>query len=246
MLVAEGLRKVFPGGIVALDGLDLVVEEGEVVALVGPNGAGKTTTFRLILGLLRPTAGKVSIDGVDVTERPMEARRRVAYVPEEVGGYRQLRGEEQLRLMIEVFLRARGASRREVEEAYREAVAISGLSREELRRRVGSYSKGMKRRLQVAWALAVKPRLAILDEPTSGLDVVASYRLRVLIREYARRHRIAVLFSTHNMLEVETVADRVYMLHRGRLVATGTPREIIGETGARNLEEAFMRLVGVA
>ncbi len=230
----------------ALDGLDLVVEEGEVVALVGPNGAGKTTTFRLILGLLRPTTGRVLIEGVDVSEHPMEARRRVTYVPEEVGGYRQLRGEEQLRLMIEVFLRARGASRREIEEAYREAVAISGLTREELRRRVGSYSKGMKRRLQVAWALAVKPRLAVLDEPTSGLDVLASYRLRTLIRDYARRHRIAVLLSTHNMLEVETVADRVYMLHRGRLVATGTPREIIEEAGARNLEEAFMRLVGVA
>ncbi len=243
---ARGLRKVYTGGVIALDGVDLEVREGEVVALVGPNGAGKTTTFRIMVGLLKPTSGRVVIDGVDVTRSPLEARKRVTYVPEEVGGYRQLTGLEHLRLMITLFMAARGASKREVEEALEEAIRISGLTERDLRRRVSGYSKGMKRRLQVAWALAVHPRLAILDEPTSGLDVVASYKLRLTLREYARRHGVSILFSSHNMLEVEAIADRVYLIHRGRVIASGAPREIVEEAGTSNLEEAFVKLAGEA
>ena len=243
VLQVEGLVKVYPGGVRALDGLSFRVGEGEVYGLLGPNGAGKTTTFRIIATLLKPTSGRVVVDGVDVVASPLEARKRITYVPEEVGGYRRLTGMEYLRFVVSTYLRARGEPGR-VEEVLEEAVGLTGLPRSVLEeRRMEDYSKGMKRRVQVAWALAVRPRLAILDEPTSGLDVEASYELRETIAEYARRHRVTVLLSSHNMLEVETLCTRVAFIRSGRLVAEGSPGEILEETGARNLEEAYMRLV---
>lgn len=243
VLQVENLVKVYPGGTRALDGLSFSVGEGEVYGLLGPNGAGKTTTFRIIATLLRPTSGRVAVDGVDVATSPLEARKRITYVPEEVGGYRRLTGMEYLRFVVSTYLRARGEPER-IGEALEEAAELTGLPRSVLEgRRMGDYSKGMKRRVQVAWALAVRPRLAILDEPTSGLDVEASYELRETIAEYARRHRVTVLLSSHNMLEVETLCTRVALIRSGRLVAEGTPAEILKETGARNLEEAYMRLI---
>ncbi len=243
VLHVEGLVKVYPGGTRALDGLSFTVSEGEVYGLLGPNGAGKSTTFRIIATLLKPTSGRVVVDGVDVAASPLEARKRITYVPEEVGGYRRLTGMEYLRFVVSTYLRARGEPGR-IGEALEEAVELTGLPREVLEeRKMSDYSKGMKRRVQVAWALAVRPRLAILDEPTSGLDVEASYELRETIAEYARRHRVTVLLSSHNMLEVETLCTRVGFIRSGRLVAEGAPAEILEETGARNLEEAYMRLI---
>ncbi|NOZ89409.1 MAG: ABC transporter ATP-binding protein [Crenarchaeota archaeon] len=243
VLVVEGLWKVYPGGVEALRGVSFRVRRGEVFGLVGPNGAGKTTAFRVIAGLLRPTNGRVLVDGVDVHSETLEARKRLTYVPEEVGGYRRLTGMEYLRFIISVYLSARGEADR-VEEAVEEAARLSGLPREVLeRRRMGDYSKGMKRRVQVSWALAVRPSLAILDEPTSGLDVEASYELRSTIRRYASGHGIAVLLSSHDMREVERLCDRVALIKDGRIVAVGEPARIIEETGSADLEEAYMKLV---
>ena len=247
LLVVDSLVKVYPGGVRALRGISFSVEEGEVFGLVGPNGAGKTTAFRVIATLLKPTRGRVTVDGVDVEQEPYEARKKLVYVPEDVGGYRRLTGLEYLSFVIEVFMSARGAARSEVNEALEEAVRLTGLSEEKLRKtRMQDYSKGMKRRVQVAWALAVKPRLAILDEPTSGLDVEASYELRRVIAEYARKHRVTVVLSSHNMLEVEYLCDRVALMKDGRIVDMGSPRELVEKYNARNLEEAYMKAVAGA
>lgn len=244
VLVVEGLVKRYPGGVEALRGISFTVNRGEVFGLVGPNGAGKTTTFRIVATLLKPTSGRVLLDGVDVAKNPLEARKRLAYVPEEVGGYRRLTGLEYLRFIISSFLSARGAGPDEVEEALEEAVKLTGLPRERLEQtRMMEYSKGMKRRVQVAWALAVKPSLAILDEPTTGLDVEASYELRDMIRRYAREKRVTVLMSSHNMFEVETVCDRVALIKDGMIIEQGTPSEIASRYAASNLEEAYMKIV---
>lgn len=246
LLSVEGLVKEFSGGVVALRGVTLRIPRGSIYGLVGPNGAGKTTTFRIIATLLRPTRGRVVLDGVDVVEEPLEARKRLVYVPEEVGGYRRLTGAEYLRFVVETYLAARGEAGR-VEEALREAYRLSGLSAEDLfGKKMGEYSKGMKRRVQVAWALAVRPRLAILDEPTSGLDVEASYELRRTISDYARNHGVTVLLSSHNMLEVQHLCDRIAMIRRGRIVEEGTPREIVEKYSAANLEEAYMKAIAAA
>ncbi len=243
VLIVEGLVKEFPGGVRALRGISFQVRRGEIFGLLGPNGAGKTTTFRIIATLLHPTEGRVIVDGVEVSREPLEARKRLVYVPEEVGGYRRLTGMEYLRFVIETYLSAIGRLG-EAEEVLEEAARLTGLPRETLeRKRMGDYSKGMKRRVQVAWALAVKPRLAILDEPTSGLDVEASYDLRRTIAEYAKRHGVTVLLSSHNMLEVQHLCDRIALIRSGVIIEEGTPEEVIEKYNAKDLEEAYMRAI---
>ena len=243
LLVVDRLVKVYPGGVRALKGVSFEVERGEVFGLIGPNGAGKSTTFKILATLLKPTSGRAVLDGVDVAAQPMEARKRLTFVPEEVGGYRYMKGREYLEFVVSIHMGARGASRSEIEEAVEEAKRLAGLSDRELERRMGEYSKGMKRRLQVAWALAVNPLLAILDEPTAGLDVEASYEVRRIIRRYAESSGLTVLMSSHNMLEVETVCDRVALIRGGVIVDVGSPRELVEKYGARNLEEAYMEAV---
>lgn len=244
IVTVDRVEKVYPGGVKALGGISFSVREGEIFGLVGPNGAGKTTTFRIIASLIKPTSGKVIVDGVDVVTNPFEARKRIAYVPEEVGGYRRLTGLEYLKFIVTTFLRARGASREEAEKRVDEAVELTGLPYERLSKtKMGDYSKGMKRRLQVAWVLAVKPKLAILDEPTTGLDVEASYELRHLIKEYSKKYGMTVLISSHNMFEVETVCDRVALIKNGLIIDEGAPREIVEKYDAVNLEDAYMKIL---
>ena len=241
VLVVRDLVKRYPGGVTALRGISFSVEKGEVFGLVGPNGAGKSTTFKIIATLLKPSSGTVVVDGVDVVREPLEARKRITFVPEEVGGYRRLTGLEYLRFIISAYLSARGEERG-IDRVVAEAAKLTGLDYETLAStKMSDYSKGMKRRVQVAWALVVRPRLAILDEPTSGLDVEASYELRRIIKEYAKTHGVSVLLSSHNMLEVEHLCDRVALISRGRIIEEGSPREIVEKYGAENLEEAYMK-----
>jgi ABC-2 type transport system ATP-binding protein len=234
------LWKVFPGGVVALRGVTFHVERGEVYGLIGPNGAGKSTAFRILATLLKPTSGKALVDGLDVVRHSYEVRKRVTFVPEEVGGHRYMTGREFLEFVVAVYMKAKGASKRDIEAAVEEAIRLSGLSGKELDRRMGEYSKGMKRRLQVAWALAVQPSVAILDEPTTGLDVEVSYEVRSTIKRYASSSGVTVLLSSHNMLEVEAICDRVALIRSGVIVDEGSPSELIAKYGARNLEEAYM------
>jgi ABC-2 type transport system ATP-binding protein len=232
------LVKVYPGGVRGVDGLSFRVAVGEIYGLVGPNGSGKTTTLRIIATLLKPSEGYVRVLGFDPVTEATKVREVIAYLPEEAGAYRDLTGLDFIRF----FLRARFSGHR-LEEAVEEAVRIADLG-SDIRRPVRGYSKGMKRLLALSVVLASRPRLFILDEPTSGLDVERSLRVRNLIREYARSYGATVLLSSHNMLEVEYLCDRVGIIYRGRLVAEGTPEELRVSYSARNLEEVFVRAVG--
>lgn len=236
-VVVRGLRKSY-GKVEALKGLDLVVNEGEIYGLIGPNGAGKTTTLRIIATLLRPDSGSVEVFGIDVLERPEEARAVMSYLPEEAGAYRNLSGLEFLRFMASFYARDES----ELEEMVEEGIRIAALG-DRIRDRVKTYSRGMKRRLTLARALMVRPRLAILDEPTSGLDVIHAHHVRSVIREYVDEKGLTVILSSHNMLEVERLCDRVGLLHRGRLLIEGEPSELKARYNAGDLEEVF---VGVA
>lgn len=235
MLVVNNLVKKY-GKKTAVDSISFTVDMGEIYGLIGPNGAGKTTTLRIIATLLTPTAGSVVVDGIDVTKNPLEVRRRISYLPEEAGAYPYMTGEEYLVFISKLY----------DPENYKniavEAEELSGLG-DALKEKIKTYSKGMKRRLQLARSLAVKPRLAILDEPTSGIDVLYSLEIREQIRRYAKQHGITILLSSHNMLEVENLCDRVAIIYNGKIIAEGTVKEIINKVGAYNLEEAFARLV---
>jgi len=237
---AKDLTKVF-GSVRALDGLNFRIEEGEIFGLIGLNGAGKTTALRITSTLLLPTSGTVTVFGHDVVEEASDVRNLISYLPEEAGAYKNLSGLEYLRFMASFRAKDKEAVRNVVDVASE----ISGLG-ERLRDKVKGYSKGMKRRLLVARALMTKPKLAVLDEPTSGLDVLHSVHVRTIIKRYVKEHDVTVLLSSHNMLEVEYLCDRVALLNKGRTVVEGSPAELKAKYKAVNLEEVFGEVVGFA
>ncbi|GAV31790.1 ABC-type multidrug transport system, ATPase component [Coriobacteriaceae bacterium EMTCatB1] len=235
VLEASGLAKRY-GQLEAVRGIDFSVEPGEVFALIGPNGAGKTTTLRMVATILTPSAGELQVCGIDARKEPARVRERIAYLPEEAGVYKNLTGIAYLRFAAALF----ADDARERDAMVERGAEVSGLG-ERLRDKVGTYSKGMTRKLLLARAVMVRPDLAILDEPTSGLDVLNALEVRELVRGLAREG-MAVLLSSHNMLEVEFLSDRVGIIANGRILASGTAEELKRAHGARNLEEVFARV----
>ena len=225
----------------ALDRLNLRIESGETFGLIGPNGAGKTTALRIFSTLILPTSGSARIFNLDVVRDAAEVRKIITYLPEEAGAYPNLSGWEYLEFMAKFLAKDKD----EVDKTVKEAATICGLG-DRLKDRAKTYSKGMKRRLLVARALMTRPKLAILDEPTSGLDVLHSYHVREIIKGYVKEHGVTVLLSSHNMLEVEHLCDRVALLNKGKIVAEGSPQHLKEEFESTNLEEVFAKVVGFA
>lgn len=232
------LTKVYPGGVRGVDGLTFRVSIGEIYGLLGPNGSGKTTTLRIIATLLKPTRGSVKVFGYDTVLNAVEVRKLLSYLPEEAGAYRDLTGLDFIKFMLGVRLEGR-----ELDEAIEEAISIADLG-SDIKRPIRGYSKGMKRLLALSTVLASGSKLVILDEPTAGLDVERSIRIRNLVAEFSKKRGITVILSSHNMLEVEHLCDRVGILYRGKLVAEGSPSELKVKYSARNLEEVFVKTVG--
>ncbi|TRO48313.1 ABC transporter ATP-binding protein [Candidatus Bathyarchaeota archaeon] len=237
---AKFLVKQF-GNIRALDGVSFYIKQGEIFGLIGPNGAGKTTTLRTISTLILPTSGSVEIFGLDAVSQPAEVRKIISYLPEEAGAYPNLSGNEYLEFMAKFNTK----SQKELHETIEEAARISGLG-ERLKDKTKTYSKGMKRRLLVARALMTRPKLAVLDEPASGLDVLHAYHVREIIKTYVKKHSGTVLLSSHNMLEVEYLCDRVALVNKGKIVVEGKSDELKKKYQSQNLEEVFAKVVGYA
>jgi ABC-2 type transport system ATP-binding protein len=209
-VMTKGLTKRF-GRVTALDHLDLDVRRGEVLGYLGPNGAGKTTTIRLLLGLLTPTAGSCQVFGIDATRNPVEAHRRLAFVPGEANLWPKLTGAETLHLL--------GRVQGRVDRAYRDEL----VERFDLdpSKKIRTYSKGNRQKVVLIAALMTCAELLVLDEPTAGLDPLMEQVFRGCIRQ-ARERGQTVLLSSHIMSEVEALCDRVAILRRGRLVELGT------------------------
>ena len=236
---AKNVVKDF-GEIRALDGPSFNVRQGEIYGLIGPNGAGKTTALRVTSTLLLPTSGTVKVFGRDVVDEALEVRRLISYLPEEAGAYKNLSGHEYLEFMTKFTTR----NKENLKETVAIAAKISGLE-ERLRDKVKTYSKGMKRRLLVARALMTKPKLAVLDEPTSGLDVLHSVHVRRIIKQYVEKQGVTVFLSSHNMLEVEHLCDRVALINKGKIVAEDSPAALKKKANVSNLEEVFAKVVGL-
>lgn len=218
MLEAIGLQKRY-GEVLALKGLDLRVEPGEVFCLLGANGAGKTTTIQLFLGFVEPTAGKVLIDDRDVQAHPLETKQSIAYIPENVMLYPNLSGLENLSFFVTL------AGRDLDEGELRKTLERAGLAREAADRRVGTYSKGMRQKVGIALAMAKRARALLLDEPTSGLDPKASNEFSSLL-EQVKEDGVAVLMATHDIFRSKEVGDRVGIMKHGELVATLSTSEL--------------------
>jgi len=224
------------GSFRALKGISFEVSEGEIFGLIGPNGAGKTTALRTIATLLQITSGLIAVFGYELPKEAAEVRRIISYLPEEAGAYKNLTGMEYLNFVAKFF----GDGRR-LQNMVRKGVDIANLG-ERINDKVDTYSKGMTRRLLVGRALMIEPKLAILDEPTSGLDVVNAQEVRRIINNAAEAG-VAVLLSSHNMLEVELLCHRIALIDDGRIIASGTAGELKQKYDARNIEEAFVRAI---
>ncbi|HVP22954.1 MAG TPA: ABC transporter ATP-binding protein [Conexivisphaerales archaeon] len=234
---AHELRKTY-GSIVALDGISFDVLQGEVFGLIGPNGSGKTTTLRILSTLIQPTSGSASVLGYDVVKEAQKVKTLISYLPGEAGAYQNLTGREYLRFMGNLY----ASNKEELSQMIADASNISGLG-DRLKDKSKTYSQGMARRLLIARSLMFKPKLAIMDEPTSGLDVVHATYVRRMIKDYVRNFGVTVLLSSHNMLEVDFLCDRIALINTGRILAVGSPAEIKETTRAENLEEAFMKVI---
>jgi ABC-2 type transport system ATP-binding protein len=220
MLTLEALTKRFPGAPApAVDNLTLTVAPGELFALLGPNGAGKTTTINCLLGFLTPDSGRALIDGLDVAREPLETKRRLAYIPEQVNLYGHFSGVENLAYFSEL------AGHRYAEAELRRFLTDAGLQTTAHDQRVSGYSKGMRQKVGIAIALAKQAKALLLDEPTSGLDPSASHEFSQLLRKL-RERGVAILMATHDLFRAKEDATRVGIMRHGKLAHILTAAEL--------------------
>ena len=240
ILQTEGLTRRF-NSLVAVNDLSISVRAGEVFGLLGPNGAGKTTTIKMLITLLPPTSGKAWVAGLDVASQAPAVRRVIGYVPQMLSADGTLTGFENLNIFAKLYELPRAQRRQRVEAA----LAFMGLE-DSAHKLVRQYSGGMIRRLEIAQSLLHHPRVLFLDEPTIGLDPVARLAVWEHIEQLRRSFGTTVVLTTHHMEEADQLCHRVAIMHQGRLVALGSPRELkasIGRKGA-TLEEVFMHFTG--
>mgnify|MGYP000926516993 FL=1 len=219
-----------------MKGVSFAVEEGEVFGLIGPNGAGKTTTMRMLSTLLQVTSGTASVFGKDLVTEADEVRKIISYLPEEAGAYKNLTGRRYLEFIARFFCQGN-----DVQEMVDYGISLSNLA-DRIDDKVDTYSKGMTRRLLVSRALMFKPRLAILDELTSGLDVISAQHVRRTVRDTTKKGT-TIIVSSHNMLEVELICDRLALIADGKVMELGSPAELKAKYDADNIEEVFVKVV---
>jgi ABC-2 type transport system ATP-binding protein len=236
-LQVEEARKSY-GSVKALDGVTLAVDAGEFVALLGPNGAGKTTLIQLLTGLFVADSGRIVIDGLDIRRHLVEALARLGVVFQQPTLDLDLTVDANLRF----HARLHGLSRRRATTRIGEELERLGLGGE-AHRPCRALSGGNRRKVELARALVHEPRVLIMDEPTVGLDPASRRSLLEHVQGLCRSRRLGVLWATHLVDEAEG-ADRVLVLHRGRLVSEGTPAELVGKTGQSTLANAFIQLTG--
>ena len=229
------------GTLTAVDRLSLSVGVGEIFGLIGPNGAGKTTTIKMLTTLLPPTSGSATVAGYDIVRQPEAVRRSIGYVPQLISADAQVSGYENLWVFARLYL----IPRAERDGRIREALEFMGLTAvaDEL---VRNYSGGMIRRLEIAQALLHRPHVLFMDEPTVGLDPIARDAVWEQIERLRERYRTSIVLTTHYMEEADRLCGRVAIMHRGRVVALGDPKDLKAALGRPNatLEDVFGHFAG--
>ncbi len=228
MIIFEKVSKNF-NGLKALDELSFQINQGEIVGLLGPNGAGKTTTMRIMLGLLQPTQGKVTIDGINVLQEPLKVRKKVGYLPENNPLYEDFKVGEYLQFISEV----KGLK---TKTSFKETVQTCGLT-SVLSKKIEHLSKGYQQRVGLAAALLGEPEILILDEPTVGLDPNQIIEIRNLIKNLSQQK--TVILSSHILPEVQAVCQKLIIIHKGKVVAAGDLKKL---TQGKSLEKIFQKL----
>ena len=237
MLETRDLVKKFDD-VIAVDKLNLEVMEGELFSLLGPNGAGKTTTIKILTGILKPTTGNATIAGFDVTENMNEIKKLIGVCPQEAAVFQFLNAKEN----IELIGNLHSLSKSEIEKRTTGFLELLGLT-EASKRKAGSYSGGMLRKLNIMMALINDPKIAFLDEPTVGMDARARRNTWEFIGSLKGENKTIIL-TTHYIEEAEELSDRVGIMDNGKLIEIGTPDELKSKYSARNLEQVFLNITG--
>lgn len=235
MIEVDGVRKSF-GDVVAVDDVSFKAEDGRITGLLGHNGAGKTTCMRMLSALIKPDAGEVRVDGIAVTAKPQQARRRLGVLPDAQGLYPRLTAREHM----EYFGELQGMGGKELQrsiDALIERLDMGSIAN----RRTDGFSQGERMKVALGRALVHGPPNLVLDEPTNGLDVMSTRATRRLLRDL-REEGVCVLFSSHVMQEVSALCDTIVVIADGRMVATGTAQELREQSGQESLEDAFVSL----
>jgi ABC-2 type transport system ATP-binding protein len=236
-IVIENLTKKFED-VTAVDDLSLEIEKGELFGLLGPNGAGKTTVIKVLCGLLEPTSGSVHVGGYDVRKETAKVKELIGVCPQDTAAYPFLSGRENVELFGNLHTMPKEKLRKNTEELLEKM----GLS-EDANRRLGKYSGGMKRRINLIMALVHDPETAFLDEPTVAMDPQSRHAVWDFIRELGKRGKTIIL-TTHYMEEAEELCDRIGIIDHGRLIALGSPKQLRDKFKAKDLEEVFIGLTG--
>ena len=238
MIKVENLSKTF-GELAAVDNISFDVESGEVFAFLGPNGAGKTTTIKILTTLLRPTSGKISIDGLDPATQPNEVRKRFGIVFQDPSLDQELTAYENMELHGILY-----HVPRKIRHERTEMLLKLFELWDRRKNYVKEFSGGMKRRLEIARGFLHTPKILFLDEPTLGLDPQSRNQLWTHVKNLNKTEGVTVFLTTHYMDEAERVADRLAIIDHGRIVAQGSPQELREQTNTDSLEGAFLALTG--
>ncbi len=237
MIRFQNLSKKF-GDKIAVDNISLEVRQGEILGFLGPNGAGKTTTVKMLIGMLIPTTGTASVAGFDISKEPIEVKKRIGYVPESGALFESLTAWEYLELITALHHMDRALAQRKIDEF----LTLFGLDSEK-DHHLSSFSKGMKQKVLLAAAFLPNPEVLFLDEPLNGLDANTALIIKELLKKMAAQGK-TIMFCSHILEVVERICTRIVIIHFGRIVADGSPAEILHETSKPTLEQAFSKLTG--
>lgn len=222
----------------AVDDLSLQVDKGELFGLLGPNGAGKTTTINVLCGLIKPTSGSARVEGYDVQNETAKVKELIGVCTQETAVYPYLTGAEN----VDLFGNLHTMSKEKLKARREMLLDKMGLA-EDAKRKAEKYSGGMKRRLSLILALIHDPQIAFLDEPTVAMDPQSRHAVWDFVKELKKNYKTIIL-TTHYMEEAEELCDRVGIIDHGKLIALGTPQNLISDNKVKNLEEVFIKLTG--
>jgi ABC-2 type transport system ATP-binding protein len=236
-ITIDRLTKKFED-VTAVDDLNLSIERGELFGLLGPNGAGKTTTINILCGLLEPTSGAISVGGYDVQKETEKVKELIGVCPQDTATYPYLTGRENVELFGNLYAMPKEKLKKNTDELL-EKLSLT----QDTNRRLGKYSGGMKRRINLIMALVHDPEIAFLDEPTVAMDPQSRHAVWDFIRELKKRGKTIIL-TTHYMEEAEELCDQVGIIDHGKLIALGSPKQLKDKFKAKDLEDVFIQLTG--
>jgi ABC-2 type transport system ATP-binding protein len=237
MIELKNVTKTYSGTLKAVDDLSITIQDGEIFGFLGPNGAGKTTTIKMITGILRPDSGNIKVNGIDINENPLEAKKKFGFVPDDPNIFLRLKGIEYLNFMADMY-EVSDADRKQRIESLAERFEMSAALGDHIK----SYSHGMRQKIVIMGVLIHNPPIWILDEPMTGLDPKSSYILKEMMREHVSNGN-TVFFSTHVLEVAEKICDKVAIINKGKILFSGKLDEMREHfMNDQSLEKMFLEL----